>query len=421
MTTATTAINVRPFGTDDGQEAILGDYRARTLAAIAGTGGGKTVLGYWWLWLRMKEYPGYGWLVAEPTFNMLAKILLNSSDPNRPTLEEWFKSVGWHPNYRAVDKIIETDYGKIYLASADNPDTMQGAAVKGAWLDEGGMMSLIAHQTALQRVSLFDGQELITTTPYNRGWLKTEIADRADGHYIHVEKWSSLANPAFPEKVYEEMRSGPNAMQSYRFRMMYDAEFERPSGMIYDSFNAERCVVEPFVLPQSWPRYVGIDYGAVHTAVLWYAKTPSRYKDWPAGTYFAYREYLEGNKSIAQHVRDLKALGEGEDIVRKTGSGVAAERQWKREYSEAGYHIQECSINDVEIGIDRVYALHSQNMIVYFRTLKHTLSQKEDYSRKLDASQAPTDQIDKKADYHFMDAERYLVASGTGRRPIFEA
>ncbi len=420
MTMATTAINVRPFGDGDGQEAILGDYRARTLAAIAGTGGGKTVLGYWWLWLRMKKYPGYGWLVAEPTFNMLAKILLNSSDPNRPTLEQWFEMVGWHPNYKAVDKIIETDYGKVYLASADNPDTMQGAAVKGAWLDEGGMMSLIAHQTALQRVSLFDGQELITTTPYNRGWLKSEVADKADGDYIHVETWSSLDNPAFPESVYEEMKSGPNAMQGYRFRMMYDAEFERPSGMIYDSFNSEKCVIPPFQIPQSWPRYVGIDYGPVHTAVLWFAKAPNEYKGWPSGTYFTYREYLEGNKSIAQHVKDLNALGAGEDIVRKTGSAVAAERQWRREYSEAGFYIQECSINDVGVGIDRVYALHAQDLIVYFNTLKHTLSQKEDYSRKLDTSQNPTDEIDKKAQYHFMDAERYIISDLASRRPIFE-
>lgn len=423
MTTATTAtdIIIEPFGDHDGQKAILGDYRARTLAAIAGTGGGKTQLGYWWLYLRMLKYPGYGWLVAEPTFNMLAKILLNSSDPNRPTLEQWFRRVGWHPNYKAVDKILETDYGKIYLASADNPDSMQGAAVKGAWLDEGGMMSLIAHQTALQRVSLFDGQELITTTPYNRGWLKTEIADKADGDYIHVEKWKSIANPAFPKHVYEEMRSGPNAMQRYRFRMMYDAEFERPTGMIYGNFNADKCVIEPFNIPKAWPRYVGIDYGPVHTAVLWFAKTPNKYKGWPAGTYFAYREYLEGNKSIKQHAKDLNALGKGEDIVRKTGSAVAAERQWRREYSEAGFYVQECSINDVEVGIDRVYALHAHDGIVYFNTMTHTLSQKEDYSRKLDASQEPTDAIDKKAEYHFMDAERYLVASGTSRRPIFEA
>ena len=410
-------VKVKPFL---GQAQILGDEQARTLAAIAGTGGGKTQLGYWWLDWRMKLNPGYGWLVAEPTFNMLAKIILNSTDPNRPDLITWLRMRGFAPEYKAVDKIIETKYGKILLASADNPDSMQGAAVKGAWLDEGGMMSLIAHQTALQRVSLMDGQELITTTPYNRGWLKTEIADRADGDYIHVEKWSSIANPAFPKHVYEEMRSGPNAMQGYRFRMMYDAEFERPSGMIYNNFNSDKCVIEPFRIPKAWPVYVGIDYGPVHTAVLWYAKNPSRYKGWPAGTYFAYREYLEGNKSIKQHVKDLNALGKGEDIVRKTGSGVPSERQWRREYSEAGFYVQECKINDVELGIDKVFALHQHNGIVYFNTMKHTLSQKEDYHRKLDANQQPTDAIDDKADYHFLDAERYLIASGQGRKPVME-
>ena len=369
----------------------------------------------------MQDNPGYGWLVAEPTFNMLAKIIINSTDPNRPDLITWLRLMGFSPDYHAVDKIIETSYGKVLLASADNPDSMQGAAVKGAWLDEGGMMSLIAHQTALQRVSLMDGQELITTTPYNRGWLKTEIADKADGDYIHVEKWSSIENPAFPKHVYEEMRSGPNAMQSYRFRMMYDAEFERPSGMIYNCFNADKCVIEPFNIPKSWPRYMGIDYGPVHTAVLWYAKSPTKYKGWPEGTYFAYREYLAGNKSIEQHVKDLNRLGRGENIARKTGSGVAAERQWKREYSEKGFYIQECKINDVELGIDRVFALHRTNKIVYFNTMKHTLSQKEDNRRKLDANQQPTNAIEDKADYHFMDAERYLVASGTSRSPIFEA
>jgi len=418
MEASPTRVKHYPF---KGQGDLLQDERARTLAAIAGTGGGKTQLGYWWLHVRMRQNPGYGWLVAEPTFNMLAKIILNSTDPNRPDLITWLRQVGFHPNYKAVDKIIETDFGKILLASADNPDSMQGAAVKGAWLDEGGLMSLIAHQTALQRVSLMDGQELITTTPYNRGWLKTEVADKADGDYIHVEKWSSIENPAFPRHVYEEMRAGPNAMQPHRFRMMYDADFERPSGMIYGCFNADKCVIEPFQIPKSWPRYVGIDYGPVHTAVLWYAKNPTRYKTWPAGTWFAYREYLEGNKSIGQHVKDLNLLSKGEDIQRKVGSAVAAERQWRREYSEKGFYIQECKVSLVEVGIDRVYGLHQADSIVYFNNMVHTLAQKEDYSRKLDANQQPTDDIEDKASYHFMDAERYVIASGTSRAPIFEA
>lgn len=403
------------------QGQLLADYHARTLAAIAGTGGGKTSMGYWWLLDRMERQPGYGWGLAEPTYGMLEKIILNSPDPQRPSLIDWLKMRGLYLDYKAFARIVETKLGKIYVGSADNPDSMQGPALKGYWLDEGGMMSLVSYQTALQRISFYDGQLLITTTPYNRGWLKTEIADKAEGEYIHVEKWKSIENPAFPKHVYEEMRSGPNAMQRFRFRMMYDAEFERPSGMIYNNFNSDKCIIEPFKIPKSWPVYMGIDYGPVHTAVLWYAKSSARYKGWPAGTYFAYREYLEGNKSIKQHSTDLNVLSKGQDIVRKTGSGVAAERQWRREYSQAGFYIQECKINDVEVGIDKVYNLHSTNGIVYFNTLTHTLSQKEDYHRKLDANQEPTDAIDNKAEYHFMDAERYLIANGSGRRSIFEA
>jgi len=403
-------VQMHPF---IGQANIIWDNRARTLAAIAGTGGGKTQLGYWWLYARMQDQKGYAWGVAEPTYPMLSKIILNSPDPNRPSLMDWLTQMGLQPNYKAVDRIIETVWGKLYLGSADNPDSMQGAAVKGYWLDEGGMMSLIAYQTALQRVSLMDGQVLITTTPYNRGWLKTDINDKADNDCIHVERWKSIDNPAFPKHVYEEMRSGPNSMQSHRFRMMYDAEFERPMGMIYSSFNAEKCVIPPFKIPDEWPRYVGQDYGPVHTAVLWYAKSPN-------GTFYCYREYLEGNKSIDQHVKDLQRLSEGENVYRKVASGVAAERQWRREFMEKGWHLQECKVTDVELGIDRVWALHQKDKIKYFNTCRHTISQKEEYRRKLDESQEPTEVIDNKASFHFMDAERYILADIAGRRPVFE-
>jgi len=361
--------------------------------------------------------PGYAWGMAEPTYPMLAKIIINSPDPNRPDLVTWLRQMGFNPEYKAVDRIIETSYGKIYLGSADNPDSMQGAAVKGYWLDEAGMMSLIAYQTALQRVSLFDGQVIITTTPYNRGWLKTEVHDKADNDYLHVEKWTSVDNPAFPKHVFEEMR---DTIQPHRFRMMYMAEFERPVGMIYSSFNSEKCVIEPFKIPLSWPRYIGQDYGPVHTAVIWFAKNPAKYKGWPIGTMFGYRECLEGNKSIEQHTKDLQKLSKGEPIQRKVASGLASERQWRREFSEKGWHLQECRVTDVEVGIDKVWAMHQQDKLVYFNTMRHTISQKEDYRRKLDENQEPTEVIDKKAQFHFMDAERYIIASLAGSRPVFE-
>jgi len=413
-----TATRTENWNAIPGQSDLLADYQARTLAAIAGTGGGKTSMVYWWLLLRMEAFPGYGWGLVEPTHSMLAKIIINSPDPDRPDLITWLKRMGLQPNYKAVDKIIECTIGKIYLGSADNPDSMQGPALKGYAMDEGGQMSLVAYQTALQRVSFYDGQVFIATTPYNRGWLKTEVNDKADDKRITVRTWRSIDNPAFPKHVYNEMKAN---MQPHRFRMMYDAEFERPVGAIYNSFDSDRCVVEPFKVPKSWPRYVGQDYGPVHTAILWYAKSPRAYKGHPAGTFFCYREYLEGNKSIAQHVKDLSVYSKGEPIQMKVASGLPSERQWRREFSEKGWHLQECKVTDVEVGIDRVWGLHHHNKLVYFNTVKQTLSQKEEYRRKLDDNQEPTEVIDSKASYHFMDAERYIMAHLTGRRPIFEA
>jgi hypothetical protein len=188
---------------------------------------------------------------------MLAKIILNSPDPERLDLIRYFEMAGHHPDYKATDKIVKTDFGLIYLASADNPDTMQGAAVRGAWLDEPGMMALSAHETAFQRRSMMAGQELLTTTPYNMGWLKTEIADKA-GDLIHVEKWRSCDRPGFPLAEVENAR---RLLNPSIFKMRYEASFERPEGLIYSDFERVKHVIS---ITKGWRRVIaGLDWGFV--------------------------------------------------------------------------------------------------------------------------------------------------------------
>jgi PBSX family phage terminase large subunit len=242
------------------QAKLLFDYEASILGAIAGTGGGKTVLGYWWLFLRMDHYKGFGWGLAEPTYQMLSKIILNSPDPERPDILHWLDRMGMDPNYKAGEKIIETVNGKIYIGSADNPDSLQGAAVRGYWLDEAGMMSLLSFETAEQRVSMMNGQVLLTTTPYNRGWLKTEVADKADGKSIHVENWRSIDRPGFPVERYELMKS---RWSKERFSMIFNGTFEKPEGLIYSDFDRMRHIVpDPFIGDRRPVRVVGgIDWG----------------------------------------------------------------------------------------------------------------------------------------------------------------
>ncbi len=385
-----------------GQANLLRDFKSSVLAAIAGTGGGKTILIYWWLHSRMEAYPGNTWGLAEPSYPMLAKIILTSSDPGRPSLEQYLRMVGHHPDYHAVDHILHTDHGKVYLGSADNPDSMQGAALRGYALDEPGLMQLLAYQTALQRVSMMQGQVMLASTPYNLGWLKSEVFERNGTNGIHVERWRSIDRPGFPRESYEAMKL---KLPPWRFAMLYDAMFEHPEGLIYGAFNERDCLVDRFPVPKEWPVYVGHDFGASNPAALFYAIDPA------TGIKWLWHEYLPGaGKSAHEHVEEWKRITKDRTVLVRMG-GSHQEEETLQLYSAHGWHIQEPNdVNKVETQILRVIGEHQRNRIKVFRDLTHYLDEKRTFSRKLGDDSKPTDKIDNEAAYHLMARERYTIS-----------
>jgi len=391
-----------------GQAALLTDFQSQILAAIAGTGGGKTATGYFWIHSRMEAFPGFTWGLAEPTWKMLDRIILNSSDPDRPTLEQYLQRAGHHPIYKKGEQIIQSDFGQIYLYTAENPNTMQGAPLKGFWLDEGGQMCLLAHETALQRVGMMEGQEFITTTPYNPGWLLTEIVNK-NGQGIHVEKWRSIDRPGFPRDTYEFMHQH---LPAWRFRMLYDAQFEKPAGLIYTAFNEQICVIDRFPIPPNWLIYVGHDFGPDNPAALFTAQDPG------TGNFYHFEEYLPGpGVSVHERVEAWKKLitlpdGKLRQVIQRTG-GAPAEEETRQAYNAHGWIITAPKIKHVEPQIDKVVSMHQLNKIFVFRDLVHYLDEKRTFSRKLDDAGEVTMAIDNEAHFHMMSCERYSLSEFT--------
>jgi hypothetical protein len=387
-----------------GQANLLANTKDSTLAAIAGTGGGKTQTGYWWLHSRMEAHPGNTWLVVEPTYNMLGKIIINSSDPNRPSLEEYFRRIGHRPFWISKkDKIMGTEFGKIYLGSADNPDSMQGAAVMGVWLDEAGQMKVSAYDTARQRVSMMRGQVLITTTPYNQGWLKSEVFERATSpdQNIAVEVWKSIDRPGYPlERYAEEKRKLP----SWRFAMMYDGKFENPSGLIYQAFDERICMIERFPIPGEWLVYSGHDFGGANPAAVFYAQDPA------TGNFFLFAEYLPGSgRSTYEHVQEFKRITAGHNTLKRVG-GSHQEDEIRQGYSSHGWIICEPKIHSVESQIDRIIGMHRLNKIFIFRDMRNYLDEKRSFARNLDEQGKVTERIENEDRFHLMAAERYILS-----------
>jgi hypothetical protein len=90
--------------------------------------------------------------------------------------------------------------------------------------------------------------------------------------------------------------------------------------------------------------------------------------------------------------------------------GSWSEDEWRDDFSHAGLAVDRPPIQDVELGIQRVYAKFQNEKLVLFDDLTDLRDELQTYGRELDAQGQPTDVIEDKQDYHLLDALRVLIA-----------
>ena len=375
------------------------------LAAIAGTGGGKTVIGMIDVLMDMAKYPGELWLVAEPTWQMVTRILLTSS-PGRPSLLHLIKQIDPGAFYLKADNAIYSKLGTVFLASAQNPMSLEGVHVRGVWMDEAGQMSRLAFETCKRRVAFKGGRVKITTTPYNRGWLYTEVHQRARAgdKDIKVINFPSTANPMYDKEAFLRAQRTMNAA---RFRMMHEGGFERPEGMVYGPTADgtpqwdDNLILQPFKIPEEWWQGAGVDFGWNHpTGGAFVARSPD-----PERIYYLTHDYKKGESSMATHHRNLmKIATNGANPARWEGDPAAA--QERKELRTLGIPIRAAN-NDVMPGLETVGALMATGRFFVFNTCRDFIDEVEGYIWQT----LNDDFIDKpvKINDDVMDALRYIV------------
>jgi len=375
------------------------DSKKRFIFIIAGTQSGKTSFLPLWLDREIQQKGEGDYIAVTATYDLLKMKFL-------PDLQNYFiHLLGWQ--YSASEKTIWKEYKphlftRIICRSADAEGGLESASAKAALFDECGQdgVKVNAWEAILRRLSLSQGRVLAGTTPYNLGWLKTQIFDkwRAGDPDIQVIQFKSIMNPSFPRAEYERAK---RTLPTWKFEMFYNGNFSRPAGMIYEDFDT-RHILPAFNIPADWARYMGTDFGAVHTCNVWLAQDPE------SKLFYLYRERLEGNKTTQQHVNDVKQYNEYNLI---TWGGAKSETQQRWDWAAAGLPIAEPPIFEVEPGINRIIALLKERRLFIFDTCSGIIDQFGTYSRELDANGQPTEKIKDKETYHYLDALRY-VASG---------
>jgi hypothetical protein len=373
---------------------------------LAGTQGGKTSLGAVWL-LREKQRCGPGdYLAVTATFPLLKLKML-------PEFLRLWQDTLHLGEWRASDRVFAChDGSRVIFGSAINPDSLESATARAAWLDEVGQddFRLGSWEAVLRRLSLSQGRVLGGTTLYNLGWLKQQVYDKwrggaAEDHAII--QFESRENPAFPDEEYERARRD---LPDWKFNLFYRGQYDRPAGLIYDAFDPRYREegghkVHAFDVPPAWPRTGGLDFGAVNTAKLALAHDPD------ADVYYLYREDLSGGKTTAEHAAEAKAWMAGVNWQTWHG-GSKSETQQRMDWGREGVTVLEPPVSDVEAGLDRVIALCKASRLYVFDTCLGTLDELGTYAREVDEQGQPTEKIKDKQTYHRLDALRYAVLKG---------
>jgi len=385
--------------------------RERFILLLGGTQSGKTSFGHIWLHREIALRGAGDYLAVAPTYPLMKKKLL-------PEFLSFFRDLLGLGDYNVVDKIftfspagelsffgkIQEQPTKIFFGHAQDPDALESATAKAAWLDECGQgkFKLGSFEAILRRLSLYMGRVLMTTTPYNLGWLKQKFWDvmeagNAKAESIRVISFPSIANPSFPRAEYERARRD---LPRWKFDMFYRAIFTRPAGMIYDCFDTASHVLRSFDIPDDWQVFAGVDFGGVNTAALKVAH------DEATGNLYVFEEYHNGGLTAKGHADRIQS-NRAADIAY---GGAKSEGQWRQEFASGGLPIQEPPISEVEVGINRVYGALKNGRLFILDSCPLLLDEIGSYARETDDMGTPTEKIADKSTYHMLDALRYVMS-----------
>lgn len=391
------------------------DSTKQEILVLAGTQSGKTVLGPAWLWREIKQRGPGDYIVVTPTFQLLEKkalpafrdlfedLLQLGRYTGSPSRRFTFSQAGQQRIFGASGRRYRT---QVFFGYATDPDSLESATGKAAWLDESGQKKFkqSSYQAIKRRMAVNQGRILHTTTPYYLGWLKTDVYDRSlapptspiHSPDIDVIRFKSIMNPEFPQKAWDDAK---RTLPKWKFDLFYEALFTKPAGLIYDNFD-DGDVIPRFTIPRHWPRFIGLDFGLMNTAAVFYANEPGTKR------LYLYRTYHGGGFSAAKQVESILS---GEPRIPFCVGGSKSEKNWRQEFRAAGLPVREPDIKLVEVGIDRVYEAHADHEILVFDDQTEYLDQKRSYSRKLDDRDEPTEEIEDKETYHYLDGERYVI------------
>lgn len=201
---------------------------------------------------------------------------------------------------------------------------------------------------------------------------------------------------------------------------------EVSEGKVYDEYDENVHVVEPFEIPETWERGFCLDHGFRNpTAVLWYAIDYD-------GNLVLYDEHYQTEKPVSFHAkeiskRDIKQGIADPSIFNRTQSKGEHIYSIADEYQEYGISLRPAAKEEEYAAIGRVNEMFKAKKIKVFKTLVHAREEFAKWRWKVVRPGAdPKNHPEEPEDYmnHLADDLKYIVqtrfASAVKPGPVIE-
>ncbi len=363
-------------------------------AIVAGVQSGKTFTGVHWAGKKICEFPKGTGIIAAPTYKILQQATLKKFFEVFPELRVYHKEQKGEIN-------LPTG-GIIYVRSMDNPFGAEGISADWWWLDEGGLCSINAWIVFRSRVSRTGGQGLITTTPYNMGWLYTDFyipAKEGIDKNLSFFTWRSIDNPYFNKEFYEAEKT---RLRPEEFSRRYMGEFRKMVGLVWDLPQEQIIAPAPnYSTQRTEIRTIGVDWGFRNPAAV--AVCYLRDNAWSVAD-----EWKKSERTTAEIIQVIK----NKTIEHQVTSVYPdpAEPDRLEECRQAGIPVME-SNNDIKGGVSCIQQLIKERRFFVFKDCAELIDEMSMYHYPEEQLDKDSKDLPEKFNDHLCDAVRYAIYS----------
>ena len=267
----------------------------------------------WWVqeWLKINDLPEE-LIPHHPSTVWATSISFGDSlEYIRPKLDQYLPIGTKRTRWASQDRAIATlpNGGRIVCMSYEmGRAKFQGSAVSMIWLDEEGREPDVFEECLLRCVD-FGGRVIITATPISGlSWMYDRFVETDLDGFSRC-KISGLDNPYISSvKLRRAVQHMSEASQ--RTRLMGD--FAAQYGLVYDEFDPQLHVVQPFKIPADGTIYRAIDFGTRNPwCTLWI------YHDHHGvhgadDSIYVYREYYRTERTTVENGKEMQRRSVGD-------------------------------------------------------------------------------------------------------------